>query len=306
VAYQTNLHVCHCVGPRRLWDQKFNQLGAVTGFVLAPTFVGGPPPFSVLPFQVFSFKVRPTVKDSAWTLRPQNRTGVSARSLCGILSLFRVMLALVMVFVSSDLLRPPVLPATTYRCTNEAGLSTFTDSPSQLQNCEMVSNNPPPKKYEPSAAIVPAPMPIPAETALTQPGNSAEVPGQVTVPVQRAGRSLTVLAKLNGTTDARLIVDTGADITILSHEVARNMGIFASDINSTVTLNTVGGSVRADVFRVGAISVGGAEVKNVPVAVHTMPDAPPLVDGLLGLTFLDKFLVTLDAQKGELHLRKRE
>jgi predicted aspartyl protease len=64
--------------------------------------------------------------------------------------------------------------------------------------------------------------------------------------------------------------------------------------------------VRADVARVAAIAVGGAEVKNVPVAVHTMPDVPPQVDGLLGLTFLDKFLVTLDAQKGELHLKKRE
>jgi clan AA aspartic protease (TIGR02281 family) len=136
-----------------------------------------------------------------------------------------------------------------------------------------------------------------------QPINSTD---GVTVPVQRAGRSLTVQAKLNGTYDARLIVDTGADITILSHDLARNIGILPSDINATVTLNTVGGSVRADVVRIGAISVGAAEVKNMPVAVHTMPDAPPQVDGLLGMTFLDKFLVTLDAQKGELHLRRRD
>jgi clan AA aspartic protease (TIGR02281 family) len=130
--------------------------------------------------------------------------------------------------------------------------------------------------------------------------------GQVTVPVSRAGHSLTVQAKLNGTHEARLIVDTGADITILSHEVARNLGIVPISGSSTVTLNTVGGSVRADVVRLGTIAVGSAEVQNVPVAVHTLPDAPPEVDGLLGLTFLDKFLVTLDAQKGELHLKKRE
>jgi hypothetical protein len=47
-------------------------------------------------------------------------------------------------------------------------------------------------------------------------------------------------------------------------------------------------------------------VKNVAVAVHDLPDAQAGVDGLLGLTFLDKFLVTLDAQNGKLLLRQRE
>jgi len=238
-------------------------------------------------------------------------SSVCRRSLGGIFPIFPLTLGLGVLLILSGSLAPGVLSAKTYRCTDEAGLSTFTDSPSQLENCEVVSNSSPPKQYEPSSTA-PAPEPVlqPTEaTALTHASQSAQPLdglGQVTVPVQRAGRSLTVQAKLNGTHEARLIVDTGADITILSHEVARNMGILPSDINSTVTLNTVGGSVRADVFRVGAISVGTAEVKNVPVAVHTMPDAPPQVDGLLGLTFLDKFLVTLDAQKGELHLRKRE
>lgn len=64
--------------------------------------------------------------------------------------------------------------------------------------------------------------------------------------------------------------------------------------------------MRADIVRVATIAVGTAEVRNVPVAVHDFPDVPAGVDGLLGLTFLDKFLVTVDAQKGELHLKQRE
>jgi len=56
---------------------------------------------------------------------------------------------------------------------------------------------------------------------------------------------------------------------------------------------------------VETISVSDAEARNVTAAVHDLPDAPPGVEGLLGLTFLDKFLVTLDAAKGELHLRRR-
>jgi predicted aspartyl protease len=56
---------------------------------------------------------------------------------------------------------------------------------------------------------------------------------------------------------------------------------------------------------VGTVSVGTAEARNVPAAVHDLPDAPAGVEGLLGLTFLDQFLVTVDAQRGELYLRPR-
>jgi clan AA aspartic protease (TIGR02281 family) len=210
------------------------------------------------------------------------------------------------------------LPASgnTYRCADAVGTSIFTDSPSQLENCTAVKNAGPSAPSIAPAAVAPEADrqldPLPRSENGHDAGNSSSQPdaqgqlGQVTVPVHRAGRSLTVQAKLNGTHNARLIVDTGADITILSHKVAMDLGIVFTSSSPTVTLNTVGGSVRADVVRLGTIAVGTAEVSNVPVAVHTLPDAPPEVDGLLGLTFLDKFLVTLDAQKGELHLRKRE
>ncbi|TLY18487.1 MAG: hypothetical protein E6K69_00015, partial [Nitrospirae bacterium] len=128
----------------------------------------------------------------------------------------------------------------------------------------------------------------------------------ITVPVFRVGLSLVVQARLNGSREAKLIVDTGADITILSNQVARDAGILPSSYISTVTLNTAGGPVRADMASLDAIAVGAAEVLHVPVALHDLPDTPAGVDGLLGLTFLDKFLVTLDAQKGELHLSRRE
>jgi clan AA aspartic protease (TIGR02281 family) len=195
-------------------------------------------------------------------------------------------------------------------------LNIFTDSPSQLDDCIVVNRavtSPPTRVPPPDPVMVeppkPEPLPVaplPLDTGLDSTPGLADQQNQVTVPVKRAGRSLTVQARLNGTHSARLIVDTGADITILSHEVARDLGVTPTSSSPTVTLNTVGGSVRADVVRLGTIAVGSAEVRNVPVAVHTLPDAPPEVDGLLGLTFLDKFLVTLDAQKGELHLKKRE
>jgi clan AA aspartic protease (TIGR02281 family) len=207
----------------------------------------------------------------------------------------------------------------TYRCIDTDGVSIFTDSPSQLEDCTPVkkggSSTVPslptelsrPDGLETSAQAEPGPPSEPGRSSLNPAQSDPQnVVSQVIVPVHRAGRSLTVRAKLNGTHEARLIVDTGADITILSHKVALDLGITPSASTPTVTLNTVGGSVRADLIRLSTLAVGTAEVRNVSVAVHTLPDAPPEVDGLLGLTFLDKFLVTLDAQKGELHLSKRE
>ena len=207
------------------------------------------------------------------------------------------------------LMPPRLVSAVTYECMDATGAVIFTDSPSQLTRCVTAIKGT-------SAAIgQPAPAPAAAGAGMqpsappalvqSEPAASSISPAGVAVPVTKVGRSLVVQARLNGTRDARLIVDTGAEITVLSHAVALDAGLLPSMTVATVTLNTAGGSVRADVFRVGSVSLGTAEARNVTAVVHDLPDAPAGVDGLLGLTFLDQFLVTVDAQKGELHLKRR-
>jgi clan AA aspartic protease (TIGR02281 family) len=127
----------------------------------------------------------------------------------------------------------------------------------------------------------------------------------VAVPTFRVGQTFVVQVRLNGTRDAKLILDTGAEISLLSHDVVLDLGLFPSSATPTVTLNTVSGTVRADVVIVESMVAGAAEAHDVAVAVHDLPEAPPGVDGLLGLTFLNKFVVTLDPQHGTLHLRQR-
>ena len=56
----------------------------------------------------------------------------------------------------------------------------------------------------------------------------------VTVPVVRVSRSLVAQARLNDTWDAHFIVDTGADITVVSHQVVREL----------VTLDAKQGTLR--------------------------------------------------------------
>ena len=71
---------------------------------------------------------------------------------------------------------------------------------------------------------------------------------------------------------------------------------------ASVTMHTVGGSVQADMVHVDSIRIAGAEVRNSLVAIHDLPDAPPDIDGLLGLSVLGQFDVTLDATRSRLYL----
>ncbi len=128
----------------------------------------------------------------------------------------------------------------------------------------------------------------------------------VTVPVVRAGRSLVVQARLNDTRDAHFIVDTGADITVLSHEVIRDLGLAPTASAPTITLNRVGDTVRADMIRLGAITVGEAEVRNVMVAVRDLPEAPNGSGWSSRTQFPGSLFVTLDAKQGKLHLGRQK
>ena len=165
--------------------------------------------------------------------------------------------ALALVAGLAVLMTSRLVSAVTYECVDASGAVIFTDSPSQLTRCVTATKRT-------SAAIgQPAPAP-PAAGVGTQPGAppapaqpgpaaSSLSPAGVAVPVTRAGRSLVVQARLNDSRDAKLIVDTGAEITVLSRAVAMDIGLLPSLVIATVTLNTAGGSVRADVFRVGTV-----------------------------------------------------
>lgn len=127
----------------------------------------------------------------------------------------------------------------------------------------------------------------------------------VSVPISRFGGSIIVHAQLNSRRDVQLILDTGATMTVLSYDVALELGLLSGPDNTVATVNTAGGPVQASLTRLDVIQVGAAEVRNMAVAIHDIPASPCDVVGILGLSFLDHFLVTLDTDKGQLHLGPR-
>jgi aspartyl protease family protein len=72
----------------------------------------------------------------------------------------------------------------------------------------------------------------------------------------------------------------------------------------TLTFRTANGLIQAPVVRVPSIALQGAKAENVEVAV--LSTLPPDVDGLLGLGFLARFEMKLDARAGRLELSARK
>ena len=114
---------------------------------------------------------------------------------------------------------------------------------------------------------------------------SARVPFASTADV----RTLTVL--LNGVA-GNLIFDTGATFVSISSDFASRAKV-ATEPGSQLTLKAVGGAAFAEIGYADSIRVGKAEALGVTVAVHQGNPFGNRVDGLLGMSFLSRFTVTL-------------
>ncbi|MBH5373538.1 retropepsin-like aspartic protease family protein [Bradyrhizobium glycinis] len=103
----------------------------------------------------------------------------------------------------------------------------------------------------------------------------------------------------------RMIVDTGASMVSITPSFATRAGI-SPDERNPMTFYVVGGTIQSSPGTAQLIEVGNARAANVPVAVSTgHPSAyGPQVDGLLGMTFLARFNITLAG--GALELKPRE
>jgi len=121
----------------------------------------------------------------------------------------------------------------------------------------------------------------------------------VQIPFQKRGASVLLPAKVNGQSIGYFILDTGATYTTISRLVAGSLGITGS---GSVTLGTASGVIQAPLALLEEVEVGGAIALHVPAVVHDLPNAPPAIVGLLGLSFLERFRMNLDMTSGLLIL----
>ena len=125
----------------------------------------------------------------------------------------------------------------------------------------------------------------------TPPGTPAAArAGATTIPFV-AGSPILVAARINEAGPVTLILDTGADRTMVAPAALARLGIVTPNTYSA-EVRGVTGVTRADVVQIDSLDVNGARAGPLTIVAH---DAElPQADGLLGRDFLSLFSVTVD------------
>ncbi len=113
-----------------------------------------------------------------------------------------------------------------------------------------------------------------------------------------------VTARVNNLVDGRFIVDTGAGIVTISEAFAKRLNIASSsaDTPTTQVVTADGRRVEAVPIVIESLNVDGLNEKNVSAVILKDPPGNN-IDGLLGMSFLRRFNVSLEGS-GRLILRR--
>lgn len=157
------------------------------------------------------------------------------------------------------------------------------------------------RKLEKFFKSLPAEPSLPLSSAAPSTSTGGSERSIVTVPVLMNGASVIVPVTLNDALRARLALDTGATITVVSRRIATKLALNTLGVGK---VGTVGGVITVPLARLGSLKVGDAQVHDLVVSVHDF-SADSRVEGLLGLDFLKHFHVSLDARRNLLILGPR-
>jgi hypothetical protein len=108
------------------------------------------------------------------------------------------------------------------------------------------------------------------------------------------GEPILVSATIGGAGPLTLILDTGADRTMIAPQALARLGISLADA-PRAQIAGVTGTTHGEVVKVASLEVGEAKAGPLSVIAH---DANlQKADGLLGRDFLEQFTVTIDSSQ---------
>lgn len=113
-------------------------------------------------------------------------------------------------------------------------------------------------------------------------------------PIGRKGQVVVVTAEVNGV-KGRFVLDTGATYVALTRGFAGRAGVKAEE-GATITLQTANGFAEARLARARDVALKSLRARDVPVVVMSNPSALGTTDGLLGMSFLSRFQLQMDAR----------
>jgi len=213
---------------------------------------------------------------------------------------------LVLTLLLAAVLLPATASAQTYRWTDDGGRVHYSQGldsiPERFRAGARVLGVPEP----PPAAAAPSDPAAPRPAAAAQPAKAGP-PAGVTPPGGTRisftpGSPIMVTARINDGGTADLMLDTGAQITVINPRVLAALGVGMRDARRS-TLRGVTGSADTLTVTLDSVEVSGARVGPLSVVSHDAGAGTG--DGLLGRDFLDRFTVTIDNAAGVVTLTPR-
>ncbi|HZP41022.1 MAG TPA: retropepsin-like aspartic protease [Candidatus Binatia bacterium] len=141
-----------------------------------------------------------------------------------------------------------------------------------------------------AALVAAAARPAPAAWAY---GSESEI------ALEGSGSTWQVRATVNGRLTGLFLLDTGATFCVLTPAAARRLGLAPGD--RQVLLRTANGPVAAPLVELGTVEVGGNRAQGVEAVIQPAVEAP--LDGIIGLTFLNRFSYSIIPSRRVLRLR---
>ncbi len=122
------------------------------------------------------------------------------------------------------------------------------------------------------------------------------------VPIEGSGRVIIVEATINQRVTGRFLLDTGASYCVISKDTANSANLSGRKDGRKVRMTTASGAqMEATVGQARRVEIGDAVARDVEVAVVDGNPFPGF-QGLIGLSFLQRFKYSVDSRSGVLLL----
>jgi len=123
----------------------------------------------------------------------------------------------------------------------------------------------------------------------------------ITVPLKPHNNALMVEATLDDSVSGTFVVDTGATYTSISQQMADKLGPALKPIG-TVRITTANGRIDVPKVLISKVSLNGLEAHNVEATIIQVREGSSF-QGLLGLSFIKQFQLTINPSQGTLVFR---
>ena len=123
------------------------------------------------------------------------------------------------------------------------------------------------------------------------------------VPLASDGGHFYVIARVDHIPGVHLLIDTGASVSALKPEIARQLGVDFSD-DDTVVVQGANSEFNAPRAVLESLAIGEAEVEDLEINIVELGDGID-ADGLLGMNFLGRFRFFIDQERELLFLGAR-